>query len=297
MGYTNLIEILDDYNTEDECRELLENLKWPDGVVCGRCGSTRATRNEKRKTYECLKCFYTFSVTAGTALHNTRVPLRKWLLATYLMCESKKGMSALQIKRMLEMNYKTAWYLNHRIRYAIMQVHIPLLSGIIEVDETFVGGRNKGRYENWIDSKSIVVGMVQRVGKVKIQITNNRDRRTLQEFILKNITPEIEAIFTDGHTAYRGLPLHEFVNHSAWEWARGDVHTNTIEGVWSLLKRSIMGAYHHVSEKYLDLYLQELQWKYNNRDKDLWLLTLEELLRDGNYMSYKKLVSKYAKMK
>ena len=292
MMNTDLIELLDDYNTEDECRELLENLKWPNGVACVRCGNMKLTYNLKRHTYECLECFYTFSVTAGTALHKTRLPLRKWLLATYLMCESKKGMSANQIKRMLRVTYKTAWYLNQRIRFAIMQVQDPVLSGIVEIDETYVGGKRRGKGKGYTGNKTLVVGIVERDGDTILRIADDRTKETLHNFILSNISPSVAAIFTDEWTGYKGLPLHNTIKHSEHEYVRGIVHTNTIEGIWSLLKRSIMGTYHSVSEKHLDLYLEELAWKYSNRDKDLWLLTLEELLKDGNHMSYEELVNK-----
>lgn len=290
---TTLMDILDNYNTEKKCRRLFERIKWYNGIACTRCGSLNLSRHTVRKIYECMDCWYYFSVTAGTALHRSNLPLRKWVLATYLMCESKKGMSALQVQRMLDVAPKTAWYLNHRIRFAMSQLPPPKLNGIVEVDETWVGGRNRGRYENPFENKTLVVGIVERRGDVIVQVVRKRDRRTLHRFVLSHIDPNVKAIFTDQHHGYRGLPRHEAVNHSQYEWARGEVHTNTIEGVWALLKRSIMGAYHHVSPKYLDLYIEELAWKYNNRHRDKFLLALRELLRDGNYISYEELTENY----
>ena len=280
MSSTTLIDILDYYNTEEECRELLEELKWPNGVAYSRCGSVKATRNSKRHTYECLECFYTFSITSGTALHKTHLPLRKWILGTYFMCASKKGMSAKQIERMLDVTYKTAWYLNHRIRNAIANVQYPLLSNVVEVDETFVGGKVSGKGQGYTGNKAIVIGIVERDGNMVLQIIENRTRVLLEQFVLSNIDPEIEAIFTDEWPAYRGLPKHDTVNHSIYEYARSDVHTNTVESIWSLLKRSIIGTFHHVSIKHLELYLEELAWRANNRDADLFHATLRELPRD-----------------
>lgn len=295
MGYsvakTDLIDILEGYNTEEQCRELLEGLRWPDGIICPRCGGDKVSDITTRSTYDCLKCRYVFSVTSGTALHKTHLPLRKWILATYLMSESKKGISANQLKRMLKTTYKTAWYLNHRIRNALANVYPEKLNQIVEVDETFVGGKARGMGQGYTGNKALVVGIVERKGDVVLKVRESRSREVLQEFVLSHLDPDVVAIFTDDWPAYRGLPKHDTVNHSIYEYVRGDVHTNTMENVWSLLKRSIIGTFHHVSVKHLELYLEELAWRYSNRHKDVWKLTLIELLRDGNYMRYEDLVA------
>lgn len=202
------------------------------------------------------------------------------------MSESKKGMSAAQTERMLGITNKTAWYLNHRIRHAVSQAERGLLSNIVEVDETWVGGRKRGRPAH---RKTIVIGIIERGGDAVLEVINERDRRTLYKFVLSNVDVNVQGIYTDSWAAYRGLPHHDAVNHSAWEWARGDVHTNHIENVWSLLKRSIMGSFHHVSRKYLHLYLSELQWRLNNRTPYLTLMTLRQLMR-ASPLPYKELV-------
>ena len=226
------------------------------------------------------------------------------------MCESKKGMSANQLKRMLHITYKSAWYLNHRIRNAIAQAETPLLSNIVEVDETWVGGKVRGMGKGHTGNKAMVVGIVERKGKAILQIKEDRSRKTLHEFILSNID-EVDWIFTDDWPAYRGLgDKHFSVNHSAKEYVRYKapklaVHTNTVENVWSLLKRSIIGSFHHVSVKHLELYLAELAWRVSNRERngasgvrkrkgtkspDLWELTLQRLV-NSEHMSYEDLVA------
>ena len=294
MGANNLITLLDCYYTEDKCRIFLEELRWPNGVACPRCGrSLDISHISTRHTFDCLDCRYVFSVTSGTAFHKTRVPLRQWFIAVYLMCESKKGISANQLKRMFGVTYKTAWYLNHRIRNAISQAETPLLSNIVEVDETWVGGKVEGKGRGYTGNKAMVVGIVERNGKAILQIKEDRSRKTLHEFILDNVD-DIDAILTDDWPAYRGLEAHHSVNHSAKQYVRRlpglDVHTNTVENVWSLLKRSIIGTFHHVSVKHLDLYLDELAWKMNNRTPYLWEMTLRRLL-ESEHMSYEDLVA------
>ena len=205
MGANNLITLLDCYYTEDKCRIFLEELRWPNGVACPRCGSLDISHISTRHTFDCLDCRYVFSVTSGTAFHKTRVPLRQWFIAVYLMCESKKGISANQLKRMFGVTYKTAWYLNHRIRNAISQAETPLLSNIVEVDETWVGGKVEGKGRGYTGNKAMVVGIVERNGKAILQIKEDRSRKTLHEFILSIYVDDIDAILTDDWPAYRGL--------------------------------------------------------------------------------------------
>ena len=291
----NLVRLIEQFDTDDKCREYLEQLRWPDGVACLRCGSLKCYYTSTRQTWECDSCGYHFSVTAGTMLHDTHLPLRKWMLAVYLMVESRKGISALQLKRSLDVAYQTAWYLAHRIRAAIEDAYPMPLKGIIEIDETFVGGEVRGKGRGYKGNKAVVVGAVQRGGKIALQVVHARDRETLHGFIREKTADKTEAYYTDDWAPYQGIAdkntRHETVNHSIEEWVRGDVHTNSIEGVWSLLKRSIIGAYHKVSVKHLDAYLDELEWRYNNRNNP-WLFrdTLLRLLTSDN-LPYERLVS------
>ena len=186
------------------------------------------------------------------------------------MTESKKGISALQFKRTLSVSYRTAWYLAHRVRAAMEDAYPMQLKGIVEIYETFVGGKVRSRGRGYKGNKEAVVGAVQRGGKVVLKVIQARDRKTLHQFIEEATDDETEAYFTDEWAPYEGIgdddTTHETVNHSIREWVRGDVHTNTTESVWSLLNRSIIGAYHQISVKHLHSYLDELEWRFNNRD-------------------------------
>ena len=293
--HMNLIKLVDQFHSEDRCREYLETLRWPDGVACLRCGSVKISRNYKRHQFICEDCKYNFSVTAGTTLHDTHLPLNKWFMAAYLTIESKKGMSANQLKRTLDISYKTAWYLCHRIRDAVQDASPVKLKGIVEIDETFVGGKIEGKGRGYKGNKAVVVGAVQRDGKIMLQVVPDRSRATLHDFVDEAVHDDAEAIHTDDWRPYRGIgdeeTRHETVNHSAGEYVRGDVHTNSIENIWSLLKRSIIGSYHKVSVKHLDAYLDELEWRFNNRDNPfLFRDTLIRLLQSEN-LAYKVLTA------
>ncbi len=267
----NLVELVDRYHSEDSCRARLEELRWPDGVECPRCGEKNVHRLEDRAQFVCRSCRYHFSVTAGTIFHDSHLPLWKWFLAVYLIVESKKGISSNQLKRMVGTSYKTAWYLSHRIRAALNEVDAQLLKGIVEVDETFVGGRMEGQGRDYKGNKTVVVGAMQRGGNICLQVVRGTDRETLHGFIRESTAGDTEAIYTDEWPAYRGIAdkdtKHKTVKHRDKEYvAEGDIHTNSIENVWSLLKRSIIGSYHQVSAKHLDAYLDELEFRFNNRE-------------------------------
>ena len=295
---TNLLTLVDDFNTDAKCRELLERLRWPDGVRCLRCGAESISEIEKRGQYDCNACRYQFSVTARTMMHDSHLPLRKWFIAVYLMCESKKGVSALQLQRTLGLgSYRTAWYLCHRIRQAMGNDPMdgPTLFGIVEVDETLIGGKVKGKGRAYKGNKTWVAGAIQRGGRIRLQRIPNTKRSTLHQFIRSAVRDEAEAIYTDELASYLGIAdantRHETVNHSIEEWAVGDVHTNSIEGVWSLFKRSIIGAFHKVSEKHLDRYLEELEWRYSNRDNDhIFVDTLRRIVH-SEHLTYARLVA------
>ena len=270
MKNLNLVTLLDRYNTDDRCRDALEAIRWPSGVACIRCGDTDVSEITTRNVWACASYDYRFSVTAGTIMHRSHLPLRKWFLAIYLMCESKKGMSANQLKRSLGVQYKTAWHLCHRIRKAMGNDPFtgPTLVGVVEMDQTLIGGKAKGK--DWRENKTWVAGAIERGGKVRIERIPNIKKGTIHDFVKRNISDEADAIYTDELRSHVGLETdtrrHESVNHSAEEWVVGDVHTNSVEGVWSLFKRSIVGSFHKMSVKHMDRYLEELEWRFNNRD-------------------------------
>ncbi len=293
----NLVSLIDRWSDEDTCREYLEALRWPSGVACLRCGDTSVSRVHDRGQYDCNSCRYQFSVTAGTIMHGSHLPLRKWFLAIYLMLESKKGMSANQLKRTLGVSYKTAWYLCHRIREAMADNPFqgPTLFGIVEVDETWLGGKRHGKGKGYVKNKVLIAGAVQRGGNIRLERIADTSRPSIHGFINKHVRDETEAIYTDELRSYLGIgdenTRHETVTHGDKEWVLGDVHTNSVEGVWSLLKRSIMGAFHQVSHKHLDRYLEEIEWRYNNRENPhIFRDTMLKIL-DTDTLTYQELTA------
>src|SRR5215831_11734748 len=303
----DLMTLFEKFGNDEKCRMYLEKLRWPEGVRCTRCGSEKISRIYKRNQFICDPCNYQFSATSGTIFHDSHLPLMKWFAAIYLLSESKKGMSALQLKRTLKVAYKTAWYLCHRIREAVKDADKSLLNGVVEMDETWIGGkasnmlkkdwaRKKEQYGKF-GNKTIVAGAVQRGGKVRMQIVAGVDVDSLRAFLKAKIAEETRAICTDEHMAYRNIvPVtgaqHAAVNHSQGEYVFGDVHTNTMENVWSLFKRSIIGSYHKLSVKHLDRYLDEFEFRFNNRHNPyLFRDTLLRLLTTEN-LEYKELTKK-----
>ena len=296
MGFS-LVDLVDKFNCDDKCRDTLEQLRWPTGIACTRCGSKSVWELENQNRWKCKDCDYQFSVSSGTIMHDSHLPLRKWFIAIYMMCESKKGISALQLKRTLDVHYKTAWYLCHRIREAMGNDPFegPTLLGVVEVDETFVGGKTTKKGRGYKGNKTWVAGAIQRDGKLRLECIPNTRRKTLHDFISRTVKDEAEAIYTDELASYLDIEdhntRHETVNHSAEEWVVGDVHSNTIEGVWSLFKRSIIGAFHKVSEKHLDRYLEELEWRYSNRDNDFIFMDTLRRIVNTPHLTYRRLVA------
>jgi len=291
----NLVTLIEYFGSEDECRNHLRKLRWPNGVRCLRCDSDEVPWLKEQKKHQCKSCRYQFSVTAGTIFHDTHLPLWKWYLAVYLIVEAKKGISANQLKRTIAVSYKTAWYLAHRIRAALKQVDAQHVKGIVEVDETFVGGEVEGKGRGYKGNKTVVVGAMQRGGNICLQVVRGTDRETLHGFIRENTAGNTEAIYTDEWPAYRGIAdedtKHEAVKHRDKEWTRGDVHTNSIENVWSLLKRSIVGSYHQVSAKHLDAYLDELEFRFNNRENPFMFRDALCKLLVAETLPYEKLIT------
>lgn len=292
----NLISLIEKYGNDDnKCREYLETLKWMGTIKCPRCGSEKISRIKKRGQFDCDTCRYQFSVTAGTIFHDSHLPLWKWFLAVYLMAESKKGISANQLKRSLKVSYKTAWYLCHRIRKAMQEnVSNPQLNGIVEVDETYVGGKYDKRRMRGPWRKQPVIGLLQRDGKFEARKIPTTGSKVLCGIVRERVNKHAE-IMTDELAAYKDLDKtgykHRTVNHSQEEWVRGEIHTNGIENAWSLFKRSIVGSYHKISTKHMDAYLDEFEWRFNGRDNVyLFRDTLTRLL-NAPKMEFKELTA------
>ena len=283
----NLATLASHFSDEDAARELLERMRWPNGPVCPRCKSTVAyrltprvesKRPVRKGVLKCKGCRKQFTVTVGTIFEDSHIPLSKWLLAIHLLCSSKKGMSAHQLMRMLNhKSYKSAWFMAHRIRYAMAQESI-LLEGVVEVDETYVGGKAKNMHKSvrtarikgrgTVD-KAPVVTLVERSGRVKSvymeEVTGKNVKAALKECIVPaaQVMTDESSLYSFAGEEFAG---HESVNHKAGEYVRGDARVNTSESVHALLKRGVIGTYHHVSKMHLHRYLSEFDFRFNNRN-------------------------------
>jgi transposase-like protein len=295
----DLMKLIDRFGSEDRCREYLIHLRWPEGPECVKCGSKSLSWISTRNQFDCNSCRARFSATAGTVFHDSHLPLRKWFLATYMMVEAKKGVSANQLKRTLGTSYKTAWYLCHRIRSAMMGSSPERLQGTVEIDETFLGGKVKSGSKPAMEAarrkttnKVMVMGALEEGGQIRLKAVGKRtvaSTRSVDAFLADAVVNGVR-LYSDQSSAYAHLPNHESVDHSTDEWVRGDVTTNGIESAWSLLKRSIVGSYHQLSEKHLSAYLDEFEFRFNNRENPyLFRDTLLALIH-ADALPYRELV-------
>jgi transposase-like protein len=289
--------------TDDQCRAFLETQRWPNGPICPKCGAENpynCTRTSKSKNlvasfYKCRECRKQFTATVGTIFEDSHAPLSKWFAAIYMMCASKKGVSAHQIHRMLKVHYRTAWFMCHRIREAMKEDGF-LLAGTIEVDETYVGGKARRghrvafheRMQTELEAKGLtarqfgkgkpspradkaaVFGMIERGGRVRSMHVPEVNARTLRPIMISNIDVKNSRLISDGHKVYKMIRHempHDVVNHEVEyvNYDRPDVHTQGIENYWSLVKRGIVGTWHHVGVPYLNQYLREFDYRFNRR--------------------------------
>ncbi|MGD0251676.1 MAG: IS1595 family transposase [Verrucomicrobiota bacterium] len=279
-----LIQLFDRFGTDDKARKHLEGVLWKNGVICPHCKCNDQTKiaertaNPEKKIRAglrfCSNCKSQFTVTVGTVFEDSKIPLRKWLIAWYLICSSKKGISSLQLQRNLELgSYRTALFMSHRIRYALKENgYTEKLSGIIEADETFMGGVTSGKGTGGMASGKIpVMAMVQRGGPVRSKVMPTVNGANLKQAIHDNVQICSE-VHTDAHFAYRGLEpkfTHKSVKHNAGEFSRHEgenvITTASVESYFSLLKRGVVGTFHHISAQHLPLYLAEFDHRHNCR--------------------------------
>jgi len=293
----NLATVVSRYGTGEKCRELLCRLRWSNGPICPRCNDQAVELETDKQLFYCKKCDYQFTVTAGTIFNDSHLPLEKWFMATLLLCEAKKGMSACQIQRTLGISYKTAWYLCHRIRAAMSEAKKPKLTGTVEMDETYVGGKNKGQGRiARIDNKEIVIGIRQRNGDLRFFHVNDVKSGTLAQYIRENVRADVDVIITDDFSAYDSATKlvgakHRSINHSGKVYVMGEIHTNTVESAFSLLKRGIMGTWHRISPKHLAAYLEEMEFRFNRRKRaDLFIDTLRHMVT-ASVLTFQKLTA------
>jgi transposase-like protein len=277
----DIVSVFTKFKTQLQCIKYLEKVRWNKKPICPYCGCVGATKVKETRYHHCGDCNKQFSVTVGTIFHDTKLPLQKWFLAIAIITNAKKGVSSLQLARDLKVNQKTAWRIGMQIRKAMENdSDKQLFTGIVEVDECYIGGKPKKGDKKKDDDdlprgrgtkKQGVIGVVSREsGEVKAQTQDKFTFVEMKAFLEKHVNFEKATLYTDDFTGYKPfkkMTKHSAVNHSYGEYvSEGDIHTNTIEGFWGIFKRSIVGSYHKLSKKHLDKYIQEYCFKYNNRN-------------------------------
>jgi transposase-like protein len=294
------------FHSEEAARLFLEAQRWPDGPFCPYCGQFDTAAKLGGSSmgegwYHCSDCRRKFTVRVGTLYERSHVPLHKWLFATHLLCSSKKGMSSHQLKRMLGVTYKTAWFMSHRIREGMKEPAWPGPLGgsgkIVEADETFIGTKPGRKVRRSFHHKHAVAGLVERGGKTRLIHIEKANAKTLRNVLVSQID-RASTLMTDeaGYYGKTGKEFvkHETVNHSKDEYVRGEAHTNTIEGTFSIFKRGMFGVYQHCGEQHLQRYLTEFGFRYNHRsalgieDEARTMAALKGI--EGRRLTYRRVV-------
>ena len=288
----DLVKIMETFPTQEDCIAYLERLRWQGSPECPHCGSDRVRSRNEHDTgrigrYNCHSCKSCFKVTSGTIFHGTKIPLQKWFLAIGLMANAKKSLSSCQLARDLGLKQKAVWRMMMSIRAEMSKDNV-LLEGIVEADETYIGGKRKKDYDKEVGKprkrgrgtvKDAVLGAVARGGKVVAKLIPDITGKTILEFIKRFVNTEDSELYTDQYRGYNAVGKemkHETMNRSE-KWEAGAVHTNTMEGFWSFVKRAWYGSHHHYSTGYTPLYLAEACYKYNYRETNMFEKFLREL--------------------
>ena len=298
--FDSLIQMMEAFPTEQVCIDHLKGILWKNGEYCPHCGHDKIYHFADQKTHKCAQCRESFSIKVGTIFEDTKLPLRKWFIAIWLLTSHKKGIASTQLAKDLKITQKSAWFMLHRLRHAARTRSFSRpLQGVVEADESFFGGKEKNKHRvdrvkgaNGADGKVIVFGALERGGELRTKpIENLREARREVTFSVK---PGAE-LMTDENLVYKGLGRrysHGTVKHGAGQYVRvNDIHVNGIEGVWSLFKRQVYGIHHWVSPKHLQKYLGEMTWRYNRRDISEGDRMNEFLTRVQGRITYKTLIS------
>lgn len=284
MNFKSILDLLDYFKDEATGIAYYENIRWGENPTCPHCGSEKPYKTNRGWKCSNNECYKKFTVRVGTIFENSKIPFRVWFAAIYLATTSKKGISSVQLATQLNITQKTAWFVLHRIR-EMLKDKAPTMLGennMVEADETYVGGKERNKHlskRRSLENKEVtnegkpyvpkktVIGIIERSGKVVLKHVSNATKENMNGFIEKHV-PKGSKIYTDEFKGYKSLGKkykHNTVNHSLFLYVAGDVHTNTIENFWSILKRGIYGIYHQVSDKHLERYLDEFAARYNTR--------------------------------
>jgi transposase-like protein len=303
QSFKTLVDLLTYFNSEQVCRDYLELVRWQGELTCPYkdCGGTKIFKYNDGKRYKCASCQRQFSVKVGTIFEDSKIPLQKWYAAIYLITSHKKGISSLQLHRDIGVTQKTAWYLLHRVRHSFgWNVGKEKLQGTVEADETFIGGkeankhkskRTKGTQGRSTETKTPVAGVIERGGELRVKKVVDTTGYQLRKFVYDNVEKGSQ-LHTDEWWGYKGLEKlfkHAVIRHNDNEYVNADVHTNTLEGFWSLLKRGVIGIYHSISDKHLQKYLDEFSFRYNTRNYSEQHRFNVMLSKVANHLPYKEL--------